>query len=91
MIRNVSIPSLTAFLPEGKATDRTAIIICPGGAFRWLTWQNEGTDLAKWFAARGVAAFVLKYRLVVNAGRKSRTLWRTKIAHLLGSISHSGL
>jgi acetyl esterase/lipase len=67
MIRNVSIPSLTAFLPEGKATDRTAIIICPGGAFRWLTWQNEGTDLAKWFAARGVAAFVLKYRLVPTA------------------------
>jgi acetyl esterase/lipase len=33
-------------------------------ALRFLTWQLEGTDLAEWFAAHGVAAFVLKYRLV---------------------------
>jgi acetyl esterase/lipase len=64
MVRNVVSPTLTAFLPERSKANGTAIIICPGGAFRFLSWQNEGTDVAEWLRARGVSAFVLKYRLV---------------------------
>lgn len=64
MVRNVAMPTLTAYFPEAKTTAKTAVIICPGGGFRFLSWQFEGTDLAKWLAAHGLAAFVLKYRLV---------------------------
>ena len=39
-------------------------MICPGGGFHALSINSEGIDVAKWLAARGVAAFVLKYRLV---------------------------
>ncbi len=64
MVRNVTRPTLTAFLPEHSRATGTAVIVCPGGGFHFLSWDNEGTDVARWLQARGVAAFVLKYRLV---------------------------
>jgi len=67
MIRNVVTPTLTAFLPDPAKATGTAVIVAPGGGFRFLSWQTEGTEVAEWLAARGVAAFVLKYR-VMNTG-----------------------
>jgi len=64
MVRNVVMPTLTAYLPERSKANGTAIIICPGGGFRFHSWQTEGTMVAEWLQKRGVAAFVLKYRLV---------------------------
>ncbi|MFO0883448.1 MAG: alpha/beta hydrolase [Pirellulales bacterium] len=61
--RNVTVPTLTAFLPEPSVATGTAVVICPGGGFRFLSWDNEGTKVAEWLRKRGVAAFVLKYRL----------------------------
>jgi acetyl esterase/lipase len=64
MVRNVTKPTLTAFLPDPATATGAAIIICPGGGFRFLSWESEGTEVAQWLRARGVAAFVLKYRLL---------------------------
>ena len=63
MVRNVTHPTLTMYLPDPAKADGTAIIICPGGAYWFLSWENEGTKVAEWLAERGAAAFVLKYRL----------------------------
>ena len=64
VIQNVVTPTITAYLPErGKATG-AAIIIAPGGGFVALATSNGGTDVAHWLQARGVAAFVLKYRTI---------------------------
>ena len=61
--RNVTEATLTPFLPaEGKASG-AAVIVAPGGGFRALSMENEGWDVARSLAERGVAAFVLKYRL----------------------------
>lgn len=61
--RNVTVATLTPFLPaKGKSTG-AAVIVAPGGGFRTLSMNNEGWDVAKALAAKGVAAFVLKYRL----------------------------
>jgi acetyl esterase/lipase len=62
IVRNVTVPTLSAFLPQSNPS-RTAVIIAPGGGFRVLSIQNEGYAVAEWFAQHGVAAFVLKYRL----------------------------
>ena len=62
MVRNVVEPSLTVYLPTGTPTG-TAVIIAPGGAFRFLSWESEGTQVAEWLQQHGVAGFVLKYRL----------------------------
>jgi lysophospholipase L1-like esterase/dienelactone hydrolase len=41
----------------------TAVIVAPGGAFHFLSIESEGTDVAKWLNSKGIAAFVLKYRV----------------------------
>lgn len=61
--RNVVVATLTPFLPDAATATGTAVIVAPGGGFRTLSMENEGWDVAKALAARGVAAFVLKYRL----------------------------
>ncbi|AHE53230.1 alpha/beta hydrolase [Sphingomonas sanxanigenens] len=61
--RNVTVATLTPFLPDPAKATGAAVIVAPGGGFRTLSMQNEGWDVAKALADRGVAAFVLKYRL----------------------------
>ena len=62
--RNVTVATLTPFLPDPAMATGTAVIVAPGGGFRSLSMENEGSDVARALAAKGVAAFVLKYRLV---------------------------
>lgn len=64
VVYNVVEPTLTAYLPSASSANGTAVIIAPGGAFHTLSIESEGIDVAKWLNAKGVAAFVLKYRLV---------------------------
>ncbi len=61
--RNVTVATLTPFLPDAAKATGTAVVVAPGGGFRTLSMENEGWDVARALAARGVAAFVLKYRL----------------------------
>ena len=65
-IRNVSEATLTPFLPRAGTATGAAVIIAPGGAFLGLAIDTEGYRIARWFADRGVAAFVLKYRLLAT-------------------------
>jgi acetyl esterase/lipase len=64
VVTNVVNPTLTAFLPDSATANGTAVIICPGGGFHALSINSEGVDVAKWLNKKGVAAFVVKYRLV---------------------------
>jgi acetyl esterase/lipase len=63
MARNISKATLTPFLPKPGTANGAAVIVAPGGGFRWLSMGNEGWEVAEALAARGIAAFVLKYRL----------------------------
>jgi len=62
-VRNVVKPSITAYLPPAGTATGTSVIVAPGGAFRFLSWDAEGTMVADWLQQHGVAAFVLKYRV----------------------------
>ena len=62
-IGNVQKPTLACYFPPDSINTHKAIIICPGGAYKILAYNLEGTTIAKWFQERGIAAFVLKYRL----------------------------
>ncbi len=55
-------PTLAAYIPASNPT-RTAVIVAPGGGYQHLSMVKEGSDVAVWLSAHGVAAFVLKYRL----------------------------
>lgn len=63
VLSNVHNPSITPFLPAKDQATGCAVIIAPGGGHMQHTIDREGYDLAKWLAGRGIAAFVLKYRL----------------------------
>ena len=63
IVRNVVRPTLIAFLPERSKANGTAVILCPGGGFRFLV-EGEDIEVAERLRARGVAAFVLKHRLM---------------------------
>ena len=62
-VRNVSKPTLVPVLPAGPSTG-AAVIVAPGGAFLGLAIDHEGWQVARWLANHGIAAFVLKYRLL---------------------------
>ena len=63
MARNISTATLTPFLPDPAKATGAAVIVAPGGGFRWLSMGNEGWEVAQALADKGIAAFVLKYRL----------------------------
>lgn len=85
MVRNVVDPILTVYPADHTKANGTAVIVAPGGGFRFLSWQTEGTEVAEWFAARGVTAFVLKYR-VVDTGSTPEEFQKA-LAELFGAIS----
>jgi acetyl esterase/lipase len=60
---DADIPQLLIFAPAKQVTTATGVIVCPGGGYGGLSMDKEGTAVAQWLNARGVAAFVLKYRL----------------------------
>lgn len=62
-VRNIVKPSLTVYLPAENPTG-ASVVIAPGGGFRYLSWNSEGTLVADWLKQHGVAAFVLKYRVM---------------------------
>ena len=64
VVINVITPTLTAYLPERSKATGTGVLIAPGGAFVALAIDLEGHHVARWLQERGIAAFVLKYRLV---------------------------
>ena len=58
-----SLPSLTAFVSQHGKANGTAVVIAPGGGYLGLASNLEGRQVADWFTARGITAFVLNYRL----------------------------
>jgi acetyl esterase/lipase len=64
MIYDVSEPTLELFRPASGRANGTAVIVAPGGGFVALGYAFGGTDVAKALAARGITAFVLKYRTI---------------------------
>ena len=56
-------PSLTIYLPAGSNATKTGVVVVPGGSYQHLAADHEGRQIAEWLNERGVAAFMLKYRL----------------------------
>jgi acetyl esterase/lipase len=59
----VNDPIMTVFrAPEDRANG-AAIVVCPGGGYKMLAYDLEGTEVAAWLNTIGVTAVVLKYRV----------------------------
>lgn len=65
-IRNVTRARITRFPAQGPRTGHgrgLSMLVVPGGAFHFVSIDNEGYDVARALAARGIDAFVLTYRV----------------------------
>jgi acetyl esterase/lipase len=68
VVSNVHQPTITPYLPDAAAATGCAVVIAPGGGHREMWSDHEGHNLARWLSERGVAAFVLLYRLANEEG-----------------------
>jgi len=59
---NVSSPTLTLYMPKGKSTG-VAVVVFPGGGYRILAIDLEGTEVCDWLNSAGIACILLKYRV----------------------------
>ena len=87
MARNISTATLTPFLPKSGEANGAAVIVAPGGGFRWLSMGNEGWEVAQALADRGIAAFVLKYRL--NATPESLDAFKESMTRTFAAAAPS--
>jgi acetyl esterase/lipase len=62
-LRNVTVPTLTPYLPDPAVATGTGVVIAPGGGLHFLSIDNEGAWVAERLVERGIAAFVLHYRV----------------------------
>ncbi len=61
--QSISQPTLAVYLPDEKIATGAAVVICPGGGYGMESYRLEGTIIAEAFVKKGIAAFILKYRL----------------------------
>ena len=62
-VAGIHNPTITPYLPARESASGLAILVIPGGGHRMLAITHEGYNVAEWFQAHGIAAFVLKHRL----------------------------
>ena len=90
VVTNVTKPTLTVYKPSGGSGNGNGVVICPGGGFMALSITSEGIDVAKWLTARGMTAFVLKYRVAHTDGDATEEFQklsqdRKKLVELIGN------
>lgn len=88
VVRNVVTPTLEVFLPAAGTANGTGVIVCPGGAFRFLSIDSEGVEVARWLSSQGVTAFVLRYRLGETVA--SDTLFMGQVFGILAPLFKPG-
>jgi acetyl esterase/lipase len=76
-VSKVQTPDIVVYLPSKKSSGGEAVIICPGGGYSFLSYDWEGTDIAKFWNSKGVAAIVLKYRLPSAVSQKDH--WKSPL------------
>ena len=73
-ISKVQKPTIEIYLPAKSNANGQAMLIFPGGGYQILAYDWEGTDIAKFLNAKGVAGIVVKYRLPSSKSQKDKHL-----------------
>ena len=61
-VTNVTQPTLTVYVPKGVNTG-VAIVVFPGGGYKVLAMDLEGTEVCDWLVTKGITCVLLKYRV----------------------------
>ncbi|HEQ60239.1 MAG TPA: hypothetical protein ENN74_01370, partial [Firmicutes bacterium] len=65
-ITDIEKPDITLYRAQAAETPSPAVLVCPGGGYRILAIDKEGSEVAEWLNRFGVTAVVLKYRVPDN-------------------------
>ena len=61
-VSSVSLPTMTVYSPTGRNTG-AAVVVFPGGGYRILAIDLEGTEVCDWLTSKGITCVLLKYRV----------------------------
>ncbi len=67
-LTNITSPTLTVYRPSDEKNSGAAVIVFPGGGYRILAFDLEGTEICEWLNSIGVTALLVKYRVPEAAG-----------------------
>ena len=56
-------PMIEVYLPKPEVANGCAVVLCPGGAMRWLSWESDVVKMAAFLNEHGIAAIGLRYHL----------------------------
>lgn len=62
-------PMIEVYLPKSELANGCAVVLCPGGAMRWLSWESDVVKMAAFLNERGIAAIGLRYHLNQGGGQ----------------------
>lgn len=62
-ITNITVPTLTVYTPPKEKRNGAAVLVFPGGGYRILAWDLEGTEICAWLNSIGVTGVLVKYRV----------------------------
>ena len=87
ILSNINYPSITPYLPDKKIATGIAVIVAPGGGHREIWIDHEGYNIAEFLQQKGIAAFVLKYRLARDSG-STYTIDKEELGDMQRAIRH---
>lgn len=89
IVRNVTKPTLEVHLADAKLANGSAVIVVPGGGFRFVSVDNEGTQVTDALNAKGIAAFILRYRMMPTPPTDAE--FTAQLGELLGPLFGPGI
>ena len=89
IVRNVTKPMLEVHLADAKLANGSAVIVVPGGGFRFVSVDNEGTQVTDALNAKGITAFILRYRMMPTPPTDAE--FTAQLGELLGPLFGPGI
>jgi acetyl esterase/lipase len=72
-LTNVSNPTITIYNPSKNKNTGSAVVVFPGGGYRILAMDLEGTEVCRWLNSIGITCVLLKYRVPSRPGARPYT------------------
>jgi acetyl esterase/lipase len=85
---DVSRPTVALYRPPAAKDTGAAVLVCPGGAYRILAIDLEGTEVCEWLNSLGITGALLKYRVPPRAGREKHAAALQDAQRALGLVRH---
>jgi acetyl esterase/lipase len=85
---NVSKPTISIYKPPASKDTGAAVMVCPGGAYRILAMDLEGTEVCEWLNSLGLTSVLLKYRVPKREGLQKHTASLQDAQRAFGIVRH---